>query len=114
MGLSPQYKAFAEDLFASCGPVSIRAMFGGAGVFRDGIMFALIADESIYLKADDTTRADFESAGMRPFSYEAKGRRVSLSYWEVPDALYDDPGIFREWADRAFAAACALGGDRQG
>ena len=105
MSVSNEYKAFLTDLFAGFGPVSIRSMFGGGGVFHDGLMFALIADDTLYLKVDDINRGDFESEGMKPFTYTGKGKPVSMSYWEVPEATYDDPDLFVEWARKAFAAA---------
>ena len=105
MAVSEEYKVFLTDLFAGFGPVTIRAMFGGGGVFHDGLMFGLIADDTLYLKVDDINRADFESEGMGPFTYTGKGKPVSMSYWEVPEATYDDPDLFVEWAREAFAAA---------
>jgi DNA transformation protein len=105
MRVSDEYRTFVEDLFAEFGPVTIRSMFGGAGVFHDGVMVAIIARESLYLKADAATRAEFEAEGMEPFTYDAKGRTVSLSYWGVPERLYDDPDEFAGWARKAFAVA---------
>jgi len=105
MSVSTEYKAFLEELFAGFGPVTIRHMFGGGGVYHDGIMFALIADDTLYLKADETTRADFEAEGMGPFVYSGKGKPVAMSYWELPEELYDDPDVFAEWARKAFDVA---------
>jgi DNA transformation protein len=105
MSVSDEYKTFVEELFAGLGPVSIRRMFGGAGVFHDGVMVAIIAGDCLYLKADATTRGEFEAEGTEPFSYEAKGRTITLSYWGVPEWLYDDPEAFAGWARKAFAVA---------
>ncbi len=105
MSVSKEYKAFLEDLFAGFGAVSIRSMFGGGGVYHDGIMFALIADDTLYLKVDASNQADFEAEGMMPFTYTGKNKPVSMSYWEVPEALYDDPETFVGWARKAFGAA---------
>lgn len=107
MGVSAEYQTFVKELFGPFGPVTIRRMFGGAGVYHDGVMLALIAGQSLYLKADERNRADFEKAGARAFTYTAKGRTTALSYWEVPEALYDDPDAFAEWARKAFDAAVA-------
>lgn len=103
MGVSEGYKEFIQELFSGFGPVTIRDMFGGGGVFHDGIMFAIIADETLYLKVDDTNRASFEAEGMEPFSYHAKDRVNTMSYWEVPERLYDDPEEFTAWARGAYA-----------
>jgi DNA transformation protein len=95
-----------QDLFASFGPVGVRRMFGGAGVFADGVMFALIKDDVIYLKADDHAVPSFEREGSQPFSYMArKDKRVIMSYWRLPQRLYDDPDEMACWARKALAVA---------
>lgn len=105
MGVSESYKEFIQELFAGFGRVTIRNMFGGGGVFHDGIMFAIIADETLYLKVDDSNRGAFEAESMGPFTYHAKDRVNTMSYWEVPERLYDDPEEFTDWARGAFAVA---------
>jgi DNA transformation protein len=95
-----------RELFAAFGAVTVRRMFGGTGIFADGLMFALVADEIVYLKADDRTVPDFEREKSAPFSYGARaGRRVVMSYWRLPDRLYDDPDELAAWARAALAAA---------
>ena len=97
-----------NDLFLEFGPVQVRRMFGGAGVYRDGVMFGLVAGGQIHLKADDTTIPAFENEGCGPFQYDTKdGKRTIPSYWRMPDRLYDDPAELAEWARRAFAVACS-------
>jgi DNA transformation protein and related proteins len=94
------------ELFAAFGPVGVRRMFGGFGIYLDGVMFALAADGVIYLKADDATTAAFRREGAGPFTYAAKGaKRVAMSYWRLPDRLYDDPDELAVWARDALAAA---------
>jgi DNA transformation protein and related proteins len=81
-------------------------MFGGAGIFADGTMFALVHDGVIYLKADERNAPDFEREGLGPFTYLRKGERASLSsYRRMPDRLYDDPDELAGWARAALAAA---------
>ena len=90
---------FILELFAGFGRVSVRRMFGGAGIYADGTMFGLVADGVIYLKADEHTIPDFEREGLKPFTYTAKGRKsVALSYWRMPDRLYDEPDELAQWA----------------
>ena len=101
---------FIRDLFAQFGPITVRRMFSGAGVFRDGMMFGLISRDVIYLKADDVNVADFEREGCTPLTYtrgksSGRPRQHALPYWRLPERLYDDPDEFAEWARRAFAAA---------
>jgi DNA transformation protein and related proteins len=102
-----------QDLFASFGPVDVRRMFGGAGVFADGLMFALIVRGVIYLKADEGLVPAFEREGSQPFSYTSgKGkqtRRVVMSYWRLPERLYDEPEELAEWARDALAVARRAG-----
>jgi DNA transformation protein len=94
------------DLFAAFGSVVVRRMFGGGGIYADGVMFALVADGVIYLKADAQTVPAFEKEGLRPFTYAAKGRKhISLSYWRMPDRLYDDADELARWAREAIMAA---------
>lgn len=99
------FQGLLEDLFATVGSVSFRRMFGGAGIFRDGTMFALILDDVLYLKADESTRPQFEAEGCEPFRYEVRGRIVTTSYWRLPERMFDEPEGFAEWADNAFDVA---------
>jgi DNA transformation protein and related proteins len=85
-------------------------MFGGAGIYREGLMFALVFDGAIFLKVDDASIPDFEREGSRPFVYtraKSPGKigRASLSYWRLPERLYDDPEDLARWAERALAIA---------
>jgi len=101
---------FIRDLFAPFGPVMVKRMFSGAGIFADGLMFGLVVRDVIYLKADDANRADFEREGCAPFSY-TRGKKSgrpsehALPYWRLPERLYDDPDELAVWARRSFAAA---------
>jgi DNA transformation protein len=95
-----------RDLFCAFGPVSVRRMFGGAGIYADGTMFALVADGVIYLKADAQSAPKFEREQLPPFTYSTKdGMRGVMSYRRMPDRLYDDPKELAIWARQAFAAS---------
>ncbi len=97
---------YIRELFASFGAVQVRRMFGGAGLYADGAMFGLVSDGQIYLKADAATVPDFEREGCAPFEYGTKtGKRAVMSYWRLPDRLYDDPDELARWAKQALAAA---------
>lgn len=80
-------------------------MFGGQGIYRDGIMFALVADGELYFKADDQSADRFQSVGSEPFTYKGKGKPITMSYWRLPDTALDDPEELRDWADLAYQAA---------
>jgi len=102
-GADPEY---ITELFAGFGPVTVRRMFSGAGVFADGLMIALVVDGVIFLKADETLAPQFEREGLSPFSYKTKeGRRTLMSYWRMPERLYDDPDELAAWARQSMAAA---------
>jgi DNA transformation protein len=90
--------------------VTVRRMFGGAGIYAEGLMFALVFDGAIYLRVDANSIPDFEREGCQPFVYtraKSAGRvgRHSLSYWRMPERLYDDPDELAVWAGRALAIA---------
>jgi DNA transformation protein len=93
-------------LFAEFGAVQIRRMFGGAGIYADAVMFGLVSDGLIYLKADADTVPAFERENCAPFEYATKdGKRAVMSYWRLPDRLYDDPTELAQWAVQALAVA---------
>jgi DNA transformation protein and related proteins len=95
-----------SELFAAFGRVALRNMFGGAGIYADGVMFGLMVDDVIYLKADADTFAAFEREGCGRFTYDTKrGERALKSYWRMPDRLYDEPEELASWAKAALAAA---------
>ena len=98
---------FIRDLFAQFRPVTIKRMFSGAGIFANGLMFGLIVRDVIYLKADETSIADFEREGSEPFTYTrgkstGRPRRHALPYWRLPERLYDDPDELAVWGDACF------------
>lgn len=93
------------ELFEAFSPVTLRRMFGGHGVFRDELMFGLVVDDALYLKADGKNRAMFESAGLPRFEYTRRGRRIALSYYLAPEEALEDPATLAEWARPAFDAA---------
>jgi DNA transformation protein len=102
-GADPDHLA---ELFCQFGPVVVRRMFSGAGIFAGGLMIALVVDGVIYLKADPEIVPAFEDEGSSPFSYRRnQGRRTLLSYWRMPERLYDDPDELAVWARRSMAAA---------
>ena len=99
-------REFLSELFAGFGPVTIRRMFSGFGISADGINFALVLRDAVYLRADENSIPRFESEGSKCFQYEMRGKlRMIGSYWQLPERLYDDPDEVTEWARVAHAAA---------
>lgn len=86
-------------------PVTARAMFGGYGLYLDGVMFGLIADNVLYFKVDEGNRANFIAAGMGPFVYDGKNRPIKMSYFQLPEAVFEDLAELHDWLEQAQAAA---------
>ena len=81
-------------------------MFGGAGVYADGVMFAILAEDVLYLKADEASARGFAAEGMKPFTYTPKDKPpVAMSYWEVPPRFLEEPDELAEWARKAHRIA---------
>ena len=99
---------YARDLFGGLGPISARRMFGGAGLYAGGAMFAILADDQLYMKTDSVLAADYEAAGSEAFVYDTKnGARRIGSLWRLPDSALDDPDEALDWAKKSLAVALA-------
>ena len=96
---------FVQELLQGWGKVSARRMFGGHGLYHEGLMFAIVMDNRLYLKVDEHNRPDFETLGLMPFTYPMKGKAVALAYWTAPDVIFDDPQQAVHWARLAWEAA---------
>jgi DNA transformation protein len=94
------------DLFAAVGPVQVRRMFRGYGIFREGLMFALVYDETLYLKSDVQNVSDFLNLGLKPFEYRRRGKVAHLlSFYQAPETVMDNADEAVHWARRSFEAA---------
>jgi DNA transformation protein len=103
-----------RELFSAFGTVEVHRLFGGAGVYADGIMFALVHDGVIYLKADEHNAPAFEREKLAPFTYNTKdGKRQITSYRRMPERLYDDPDELVAWAREALAVAHRRGAGKR-
>jgi DNA transformation protein len=112
MAKDESFHAFVEELFAGVGAIQIKRMFGGAGGYADGLMFLLLAEEAIYLKADDALKQELRAQGSRPFvwaptSGPRAGEKVEMGYWLLPEAALDDPDLAAPWGRKALAVAKA-------
>ncbi len=86
--------------------VTARAMFGGYGLYKDGVIFAIIVDDQLYFKADEKNRPAYEEKGSKPFTYEAKNRkRVAMSYWELPSEILEDRELLTDWVEASLSAS---------
>jgi DNA transformation protein len=100
-----EFNDFVAEVLEPFGPVRIRRMFGGFGVFRDNLMFGLIAADTLYFKADKTSAKHFIEQGSVPFEYAKQGRLMQLSYFSAPEEIFDDEAAARHWAEMAYDAA---------
>ncbi|WP_075996266.1 TfoX/Sxy family protein [Salaquimonas pukyongi] len=110
MAITREFASHLEDLFSVLPGSHTRRMFGGVGVFRHGLMYALaLEDGKICLKADEQTHADFTAEGCAPWVYERNGRKMDMGYWQMPEHLMDDEEARRQWAQKAFEVAMRAG-----
>ena len=100
-----EFVDYLKEAFQAFGPVAIRRMFGGHGIFFEGVMIGLVANERLYLKADATTVQEFTHRGLPQFQYAKGGRLVGMSYYLAPDEALDEAAVMQRWAKMAYEAA---------
>lgn len=104
--MSDSFHAFALEQLGRVRRVTSRRMFGGVGVYADGLFFALMDGDALYFKVDDSNRGDFEAAGSAPFRpYGDDG--PPMHYWRVPEEMLESPDELRAWVEKAVAVALA-------
>ena len=97
--------SYIVDLMQSIGSVSAKAMFGGHGIFLKGLMFGLVADSVLYLKADEETENEFKARGLEQFTYSKKGKEFKMSYYHAPEEALEDSEVMKFWASKAYNTA---------
>ena len=103
MGFTPAYRERVEELLSAVAPITTKPMFGGVGIYSEGLFFALIAEDKLYLKVDDSNRGDFEEAGMEPFyPYDSP---KPMKYWELPPGVLEQSMELGPWIDKALRVA---------
>ena len=108
MAKDNSFNDYVLEQLARCRGVTCRSMFGGFGLYRDGIMFGLIAGDELYFKVGADNQPDYESRGSQPFGYAGRGKTVKLPYWRVPDDVLEDNDLAAAWAMKAHAVAVKL------
>lgn len=106
MAVTPDYRAFVLEQMGRVAPVTSRSMFGGVGIYSDGFFFALLDNDTTYLKVDDSNCGDFEAAGTGPFSPFGDPKMV-MQYYELPADLLEDADALRPWMSKAIDVARA-------
>lgn len=106
MAITRAFEAFALELLSGLGPLRLKRMFGGAGLYCGELFFALADDEAIYIKADDVNEAAFIAEVCPAFTYPGKdGEALTLRYRRLPDPAMDDPDEAVRWARLGVEAA---------
>jgi DNA transformation protein len=100
-----QFVQHVVEILREFGVVEAKPMFGGWGLYRDDVFFALIADDTLYLKTDADSRPAFDERGLEPFAFSKKGETIVTSYRRAPEEALESPGAMAEWARRGYAAA---------
>ncbi|SRR5690606_9277952 len=100
-----EYIEYLKEIIELFGPVTVRKMFGGYGVYHKGVMFALVADDVLYLKADEKNSDYFWKAGLNQFEYDKNGKVVKMSYYQAPDEIMEDREAAALWARCSYEAA---------
>jgi DNA transformation protein len=105
MANSNEFIDFLHEVFEDLGPIQAKRMFGGYGIYHDGLMFGLVVANQLYLKVDDENRHFFEAQKLGPFVFAMKGKPVQLSYHLAPEAIMDERELAAMWARRSWNAA---------
>ena len=100
-----EYVAHIVDLLQFFGPVESKSLFGGFGVFLEGLMFGLIAGNELYLKVDGQNRQDYKDLGLQAFSFRKNGKQFKMSYYQTPQEAMEDAELLSVWASNAYGAA---------
>lgn len=104
----PQRSEFLEFVIgqmAGLGRITARAMFGGHGLYCNGLFIAIVTGDALYFKADAQSQPRFEACGLLRFQYQARGKTVQLLYYAAPTEVYDDRRAMVDWGQLALAAA---------
>lgn len=100
-----EFVNYLHEVFAEFGPIETRRMFGGHGVYHKQLMFGLVADDVLYLKADNAIADKFTTLGLEPFEYVKNGKAMKMSYFMAPEEIYEDRDQARNWAELSYGAA---------
>lgn len=105
MGGSKEFISYLLEMLEGFSSVSAKAMFGGHGIYLNGLISAIVVDDTLYIKADQTSRNIFEIRGLTQFSYMKKGKKCFMSYYMILEESLDDPEELSSWAQKGYEAA---------
>ncbi|HEX6591928.1 MAG TPA: TfoX/Sxy family protein [Moraxellaceae bacterium] len=102
---SDEFADYLRDLLRPLGPIRLRRMFGGYGIYADELFFALVVEEQLYFKVDAETRPRFEAEGLEEWVYHREGKPMHMNYFRPPEAIFDEEDELLHWGRLALAAA---------
>jgi DNA transformation protein len=100
-----EFVSYVVELLQSIGPVRAKGMFGGYGIFLEELMFGLVADSTLYLKADKETENEFKEKGLEAFTYTKKGKEFKMSYYQASEEALEKREEMNSWATKAYQTA---------
>jgi DNA transformation protein and related proteins len=114
MAAGDSFAEFVCEQLAPLGRITLRRMFGKVGVFCDGLMLGLLADDTLYFRLDEQNRKAFaEATAFPPLNYAKGGQLIDLAFWRAPDRLFDEPDELLDWGRLALAAARRVAAKRK-
>jgi DNA transformation protein len=112
MSVTPGFTDFVVEQLDGCGPITTKRMFGCVGIYSGDTFFAIIDNDVLYLKVDDSTRPEFERAGCRPFR-PSGNEGETMQYYDVPVAVLEDADALCVWGRKSIAVAIAAKGRKK-
>ncbi|HEY9135201.1 MAG TPA: TfoX/Sxy family protein [Pseudomonadales bacterium] len=100
-----EFVQFIVEGLAPLGTVTAKRMFGGDGIFREGLMFGLVSEDTLYFKVDEALRNEYAQLDCEPFTYTRQGKRCHLGYFSVPAEALEDTEVLRQWALKSWQVA---------
>ncbi|MFV2057930.1 MAG: TfoX/Sxy family protein [Thiohalomonadales bacterium] len=100
-----EFVSYVVELMQTIGPVHAKSMFGGHGIYLEGLMFGLVADSVLYLKSDKETEIEFKAKELEAFTYNKKGKEYKMSYYQAPEEALEDVEEMNFWAKKAYGVA---------
>lgn len=100
--MSSNYIDYILELLSPNGEITARSMFGGHGIYKNGIIFALIISDELYFKVDESNEPQYRKLDSEPFTYEAKGKKTTMPYWKVPIEILEDENRIGAWLNQSY------------
>lgn len=106
--MSKYYLEYVLDLLSHCGSITSRAMFGGHGIYKNGVIFAIIAHDELYFKVDKSNIDLYKKLGSETFTFETNSRVSVMSYWKVPLLIMEDEAKLKDWVEQSYTISLKI------